>query len=220
MKKIVSVLFVATIVAFMISCGGNATNPEKTDKKDSVKQTVKTVENLKAALKGETTASAKYEAFAKKADEEKMPQIAVLFRAASKSESIHAANHKKVLVEMNENADVVADSFAVKTTKENLDAAYNGEKYEVEQMYPDFIAQAGTDNIGGASNSFTWAFETEKKHMEYYKAAIDALSAKKIKTLPTSYFVCPKCGFTYNNKNVAESCELCKTPKASFIEVK
>lgn len=220
MKKIVSLLFASAIIAFMVSCGGNATNPEKTDKKDTVKQTVKTVENLKAALKGETTASAKYEAFAKKADEEKLPQIAALFRAASKSESIHAANHKSALVEMNENADVVADSFDVKTTKENLDAAFNGEKYEVEQMYPGFIDQAGKDNIAAASKSFKWAFETEKKHMEYYKAAIDALSAKKVKSLPSSYFVCPKCGFTYNNKNVAEACELCMTPKASFIEVK
>jgi rubrerythrin len=49
---------------------------------------VKTIENLKAGIKGETTASAKYAAFAQKAREEGNDTIAKLFDAASKSESI------------------------------------------------------------------------------------------------------------------------------------
>ena len=42
-----------------------------------------TLDNLQAAYNGESNASAKYAAFAKKADEEGYGQVASLFRAAS-----------------------------------------------------------------------------------------------------------------------------------------
>ncbi|MEI6123032.1 MAG: ferritin family protein [Bacteroidota bacterium] len=187
---------------------------------DSTKTVNKTVDNLKAAVQGETTASAKYAAFAQKAIEENLNQIASLFNAASKSESIHAANHIKALEAMGQKFEAKADTFTVKTTKENLDAAYNGEKHEVEVMYPAFSDQAKADNANDAIKSITWAMETESKHMELYKAAIDALAANKVKTLPTTYFVCPKCGFTYSIKDVEDYCELCGTPKDKFFVIK
>ena len=56
-----------------------------------------TLDNLKAAIVGETTASAKYAAYAQKAREEKFEAIAMLFQAASKAEAIHANKHTEVL---------------------------------------------------------------------------------------------------------------------------
>ncbi len=53
----------------------------------------KTHENLIAAFNGESQASQRYLAFAKKADQEGYPQIARLFRAAAAAESVHAGNH-------------------------------------------------------------------------------------------------------------------------------
>ena len=53
----------------------------------------KTIENLKAAITGESTASATYAAYAAKAAQEGQPLIQKLFEAASKAESVHAANH-------------------------------------------------------------------------------------------------------------------------------
>ena len=55
----------------------------------------KTIENLKAAITGESTASATYAAYAAKAAQEGQPLIQKLFEAASKAESVHAANHNK-----------------------------------------------------------------------------------------------------------------------------
>jgi rubrerythrin len=54
---------------------------------------------MKDAFTGETTASAKYAAFAQKAEQEGYHEIAMLFKAASKSEKVHATNHKAVLTE-------------------------------------------------------------------------------------------------------------------------
>jgi len=53
----------------------------------------KTSENLKNAFAGESQANRTYLAFAKKAEKEGQPQIAKLFRAAAKAETVHALNH-------------------------------------------------------------------------------------------------------------------------------
>ncbi len=190
------------------------------DGKEAETNAMKTVENMKAALQGETTASAKYAAFAQKASEENLPQIAALFKATSKSESIHAANHHKVLEEMGYKVDVKPEAFNVATTKENLEAALKGETHEVEQMYPEFLKQAKADNADNAVKSINYALGTEEKHMELYQSAIDALAANKTSTLASLYYVCPKCGFTYSKDDVEESCEQCGTTKDKYFVVK
>jgi len=53
----------------------------------------KTTDNLKEAFAGESQANRKYLAFAKKADDEGLPQVAKLFRAAAAAETIHAHAH-------------------------------------------------------------------------------------------------------------------------------
>ena len=86
----------------------------------------KVVDDLKTAFAGETTASAKYTAYAGKARSEGLPKIALLFEAASKAESIHAGNHKAALEQLGESAPDVTPKYDVKTTKENLKDALLG----------------------------------------------------------------------------------------------
>ena len=88
-----------------------------------------TLDNLKEAFAGESQANRKYLAFAKKADEEGLPQAARLFRAAAAAETVHAHNHLKVIGD-------------VKSTMENLKAAYEGEHHEFTTMYPEFLEKA------------------------------------------------------------------------------
>jgi len=178
---------------------------------------VKTIENLKAGIKGETTASAKYAAFAQKAKEEGNDTIAKLFEAASKAESIHAANHTKVLEELGEKMEAFKPEFEVKTTAENLQEAIKGETYETATMYPKFLEEAKAEKVEKAVKSFTWAFDTEKKHQEFYTAASEALKAHTQSTLPFVYAVCPVCGNTYDNAKVDEKCAFCQTSKDKFI---
>jgi len=178
---------------------------------------VKTVVNLKAGIKGETTASAKYAAFALKAREEQHESIAKLFDAASKSESIHAANHKKALEALGEKMEDFKPEFEVKTTAENLQAAIDGETYEVTTMYPQFLADAKAEKADKATKSFTWAYDTEKKHEQFYTAALASLKANTENTLPTQYLVCPVCGNTYDKAMVDEKCAFCQTSKEKFI---
>lgn len=180
---------------------------------------VKTIENLKAGIKGETTASAKYAAFAQKAMEEGHDAIAKLFEAASKAESIHAANHSKVLEKLGEKMNEFKPEFEVKSTAENLQAAIDGETYEVTTMYPQFLTDAETEKVKDATKSFTWAFDTEKKHQQFYTKALQALNSKTESTLPFNYAVCPVCGNTYDKATIDTKCAFCQTLSEKFITI-
>jgi rubrerythrin len=179
---------------------------------------VKTIENLKAAYNGESTASAKYAAFAEKAKAEGYDTVAVMFQATSKAEAIHANNHLKVLEKLGEKIEgPQVGAFNVLSTAENLNDAIKGETYEFETMYPEFIATAEKEKSADAVKSFTWAFDTEKKHQAFYLEALAAVNVTGEKNLPANWFVCPVCGNTYDSGSVTTACDFCMTPKEKFI---
>ncbi len=219
--KIYKIIPCVLLAAGIMIAGCGSEQKPAGDQKDTTKTvTVKTIDNLKAAIKGETTASAKYAAYAKKAREEKMLPIAILFDAASAAEKVHINNLTECLKGMGATPDTLTPKFTVLTTKENLDDAIKGETYETNTMYPGFIKDADADKADDASRNFQYTQQVEKMHMDLYTAAKAALDGKKLNTLPVSYSVCPKCGLTYDTKKLPESCELCGTTKDKFTAYK
>lgn len=178
----------------------------------------KTNDDLLAAFKGETTASAKYAAYAKKAEEEGLHNIALLFKAASTAENIHANNHKSVLEESGVQVPSITPEFTVKSTKENLEDAIKGESYEASTMYPEFIKDATAAKNQLALISLNYAFETEKKHKTMYENALSALGANTAKNLPATYYVCVTCGNTYD-VNPPKRCGICMTGSEKFLKI-
>jgi rubrerythrin len=204
MKKAVYILSAMLVSVFLISCSKNP---------------VKTIENLKAAYNGESTASAKYAQFAAKATEEGFDTIAKMFLATSKAEAVHAENHRKVLDKLGAKVDApTLGQIEVKTTAENLADAINGESYEVETMYPGFIAVADSEKCEDAKKSFTWALDTEKKHQEFYKKALETITAGIETGLPLEWYVCPVCGNTYDAGTVKPECDFCMTKQDKFFK--
>ena len=178
----------------------------------------KTLENLKSAFIGETTASAKYDAYSKKARKEGFIKIAVLFEAASKSEKIHANNHKAVLEQLGEKVEQFKPKYEVKSTKENLEDAITGESYEVSTMYPEFIKASNEGGVTLASISFNYAYQTEQKHKVFYKNALDKINEKKEAELPVKYFICSTCGNTYDSQT-PKRCGISMTSSDRFITI-
>jgi len=160
-----------------------------------------TLDNLKEAFAGESQANRTYLAFAKKADEEGYPQAARLFRAAADAETVHAHNHLNVI-------------GGVKSTLENLQAAYEGEHEEFTVMYPGFIEQAKKEGNNDAIQTFYWANEVEKGHGNLYKQAIDNLKSLKA----TGYYVCQRCGYTAEG-NAPEKCPVCGASQDKFKKI-
>ncbi|MCC6282582.1 MAG: hypothetical protein IT262_18405 [Saprospiraceae bacterium] len=177
-----------------------------------------TINNLRAAFAGETTASAKYAAYSKKAREEGFTQIALLFKATSASEKIHANNHKSVLEDMGETVADVNPQYSVKTTKENLADAISGESYEIATMYPEFLAAANTADNQLALTSLNYAYRTEQRHKPLYEKALTALQNNQVNTLSAEYFVCPTCGNTYDT-TPPKRCRISMTNSERFVKI-
>jgi rubrerythrin len=205
MKTMRNVILLLSVISVIAVTGCKKSTPTKT------------IADLKEGIVGETTASAKYAAFAQKAREEGCDTIAKLFEAASKAEAVHAANHKKVLEALGEKMDDFTPQFEVGTTAENLQAAIKGESYEVDTMYVKFLEDAKAEKVEDAVKSFTWAYDTEKKHRDFYQKALQAFNVNNESTLPYSYAVCPVCGNTYDEATVEEKCAFCLTPKEQFV---
>ncbi len=163
-----------------------------------------TTENLNAAFAGESQANRKYLAFARKADGDGFPQIARLFRAAAAAETIHAHAHLRVM-------------GGVKTTAENLQAAIDGEGYEVTTMYPKFLAEAKAEKNRPAIATFGNALAVEKIHHRLYSKALETFKAGK-DIAAARMFVCEVCGNTVAG-DAPDKCPICGAPKAKFFEV-
>jgi rubrerythrin len=170
------------------------------------------------AFKGETTATAKYAAYAKKAEAEGYHAIALLFAAASRSEGIHAANHRSVLEDEGTAIPATTPEFTVKSTLENLQDAIAGETYEQNTMYPQFMAVADAAGDKMALLSLNYAYKTEQKHKVFYEKALAALQGNTVAQLPTVYYVCPTCGNTYDT-NAPKRCGISMTKGERFIKI-
>lgn len=177
----------------------------------------KTIENLKSAYNGEYNASVKYAAYADQARKEGLTNIAIMFSATSKAEAIHAENHKKVLSRMGQTVIPIKPAVTVKKTAENLQDAISGETDEMTSLYPRFIATAKSESAMDAVKSFRWAMETEKKHNIIYQNALNALKNNKPNDVPKVYWVCPKCGNTYDVSKPETTCSFCGTKSASYV---
>jgi rubrerythrin len=161
----------------------------------------KTEKNLKEAFAGESQANRKYLAFAKKAEDGGYRQVAKLFRAAAEAETVHAHNH---LRELN----------GIKSTKENLEEAINGETFEFQKMYPAMIEEAKEEGNKLALRSFHLANEVEKVHAGFYKKALEALGKNK----KVDYYICKVCGNTVEGEP-PDVCPVCGAKKVAFYKV-
>ncbi len=178
-----------------------------------------TIMNLLAAFEGESNAHAKYIQFAKKADEEGLHGAASLFRAAGRAEEIHAANHARVIKQLGGEAKCEIHPAAVKSTLENLKTALSGEQYEIDVMYPEFLAEATARENKAAIRTFTGAMEAEKTHARLYGEAIALLQGGNLHSWISAtreFYVCPVCGYTSETEEEHERCPVCNCPWERF----
>ena len=122
----------------------------------------RTDENLKIAFASESQTNIEYLAYAHKAMDEGLIEIAQLFREAAGAEIIHALSH-------------LAAMGVVKTTEENLSEAAEGEDMEIVSIYPKFIMEAESEGREEAAKSFRLAFEREKHHRAMFQKALRQL---------------------------------------------
>ena len=163
----------------------------------------KTNDNLKEAFAGESQASQKYLAFAKKAEKEGLRNIATLFRTAAEAERIHAEGHLGAM-------------DGIGSTAENLRVAMAGETYEYTQMYPPMLQQAAAEGHK-ARRMFEYAAKAEAVHARLYQMALEAVQQGK--DLPQDkIYLCPVCG-DIEFGAPPETCPVCKAKREKFKKI-
>ncbi len=160
----------------------------------------KTKDNIHKAFIGEAKAYFRLLAYAEKADEEEVPQIALLFRAIAEAERVHATR------QMNLVKDLI-----VKDTDTNLEKSFQREKSVSENEYPEFLKIAEEEGETVAALAFSHARDAEGFHAKLYERAIMNVIKDEVK----EYYVCQVCGFV-TDKKIPKKCPVCGAPEEMF----
>ncbi len=163
----------------------------------------KTKNNVKTAFVGEAKAYFRLTAFAEKAEEEEVPQIALLFRAVAEAERVHATRHLNLIKDL-----------VVKDTDTNLENSFQQEKSVSENVYPDYIKDAEDEGETAAAQVFGYARDAEGYHAKLYERAIYDVIKDKVR----AYHVCQVCGYV-TDKGAPDKCPVCGAPKEKFKTV-
>ena len=154
------------------------------------------------AYEGEAKAALRLKIFAKKADEEALPQISKLFRVISLSEEIHGERALRMLREIND-------------TDSNLKESFQSEVHVAGVAYDNFIELAEEVEDAAALNVLSNSRDVEDAHAKLYKNAINHLIGER----ETKYYVCQVCGYVSDGV-WPEVCPICGAPKDQFVEYK
>jgi len=126
-----------------------------------------------------------------------------LFRTTAEAERIHAEGHLRSL-------------DGVGSTKDNLQAARDGETYEYTTMYPPMLELAKAENHR-ARSMFGYAVKAEAVHAELYRRALEAVAQGK-DLAETAFYLCPVCGYIEFGEPPA-NCPICGTKADRFVQV-
>jgi rubrerythrin len=157
--------------------------------------------NLRAAFAGESQAAEKYLVFAEKAAADGLPNVANLFRAISFAETRHARNHWRAL-------------GGIGATADNLQTAFEGESFEIDEMYPAYVEVARVQSDKQAFKSMHWALKAEMDHKRMYaEARAKVLAGGDVAAQPVS--VCQVCGHTVIG-DVPDKCPVCAAARQAY----
>jgi rubrerythrin len=177
-----------------------------------------TVQNLLAAFEGESNAHAKYTAFAARADDRR-PARRRQPLSRRRPRRADSCRQPRPRLHPGQPSRSEIHPVEVKSTLENLKAALNGEQYEIDTMYPGFLAEATERKNTAAIRTFHGALEAEKTHARLYSEAIALLAAGKKDSWigeARDFYVCPVCGYTSETEEEHERCPVCNCPWERF----
>jgi rubrerythrin len=161
----------------------------------------RTAANVHDAFVGEAKAYQRLLMFAKKAEQEELPQIAHLFRAVAAAEGVHSRRHFGLLE-------------SVSDTQTNLERAFQSENAVNGVHYLRMLQEAEQDGEDEAVLVFSQARDVEAEHANLYKRALTDVIAQR----STEYYVCAVCGHIHE-REAPETCPICGASRTAFEKV-
>ena len=164
----------------------------------------KTEENLAAAFAGESQARNKYTYWAKQARKEGYHYIAKMFEETAMNEMRHAKDEFILL-------------GGIGDTAVNLQAAMEGEDYEVRTMYKDFAEEAAAEGNKQAETLFRQIMKVEAHHRDRYKNLLEMVKNGTVyKRDEPIVWKCSVCGYIVESKEPPAKCPCCGHAKEYF----
>ena len=175
-----------------------------------------TATNLRSAYGGESMAHMRYLAWGEAAENEDFPNVARLFRAISRAERSHATGHFRAMKDIDGAFSVTAGGgFGLGGSSANLAGAIGGETFEINEMYPAYLAVAEAQGEPAAIRSMNFAISAEKIHVAMFTAAKEAVDAGKDMELGPVQ-ICSVCGHTIEG-DVPDKCPICGAAREKYV---
>ena len=178
-----------------------------------------TEKNLMAAFVGESQARTRYTFFANVAKKEGYEQISAIFQETADNEKEHAELFFKHLKGGMVQITATYPAGIIGSTKENLKAAAEGEKFEWGTLYPSFAKVAEEEGFKNVARTFRMVAKVENYHERRYRKLLANVEQGKVfkKDSPTMWR-CSNCGYVFEGSEAPEKCPVCQHAK-SYYEV-
>ena len=176
--------------------------------------------NLLKSFAGESQAKNRYEFFAKAAKKEGYEQISAIFMETAAQEKEHAKRFFKFLEGGAVEITATYPAGVIGTTKENLQAAAEGENEEWTDLYPEFARIAKEEGFPQIAAAFTTIATVEAEHERKYLKLLQNISEDKVFLKEGKvWWQCRNCGYVYQAEKALETCPACLHPKA-YMELR
>lgn len=161
----------------------------------------KVEENLANLFAREMRAAARNAAFVLKAEQEKKEELALLFKAAADSKSVHARRFLNLL------------RGKISRSSENLKEAFESELHTVRELYPEMV-QGARNSSAAVRKGFVQSLKTDEELAALYKEAMEDHPRGE----PTVYYVCQICGHIQKDF-IPGRCPVCRAVPGKFKRI-
>jgi len=177
----------------------------------------RTAVNLMLSFAGESQARNRYTYFSRRAWDEGYDQIGEIFEETANQECEHALRFFKFF---NGGEIKITGSFpsgVIKSTRENLFAAADGERFEHTELYPGFAKTARDEGFERAAETWDAICVSEKQHEKRYRELAENMVTDRVfKRKENDVWRCRNCGYLHTGAEAPEKCPACVKPQGYF----
>jgi rubrerythrin len=181
-----------------------------------------TAKNLLKAFAGESQARNRYTFAASVARKEGLEHVAAIFTETADNEKEHAKLFSNHLTPLAPSAiEITATYPAVGgDTAAHLKAAFEGEREEWTEIYPEFARIAREEGFNEIARTFEWIAKVEKEHEARFRRLHDhVVNGTVFQRGDKIYWRCRNCGHIHEGTSAPKICPVCQHPQAHFEPV-
>jgi rubrerythrin len=181
-----------------------------------------TAKNLLKAFAGESQARNRYTFAASIARKEGLEHVAAIFTETADNEKEHAKLFFSRLAALAPGAIEITASYPAVAgdTAAQLLAAFQGEKEEWSELYPEFARVAREEGFTEIARTFELVAKVEKEHEDRFRRLHNhVVNGTVFQRGEKIYWRCRNCGCIHEGTTAPKVCPVCMHPQAYFEPV-